>query len=247
MRRFSSIGKDRKGFTLVELLIAIAVVSVLAGLLLPAIQGMRQRSATVQCMSSMRQMYVALFAYRTDVGYLPPGRLVAPGESLSLKMVDHLVPKYLSKLPYCPLIRLTPAGVNELRGKTEKEHFEKAGSYSMNAFLTYSRLEGLPGPLYGGFPYPGDNKMLFIADLYYSGLTWGYDQLGFSLNGADWATVRVAPRDHGNKKILFMFLDGHAEAIAPKVNSNGTYDWSGSFDSWGRNGTYIGVRGFPNS
>ena len=242
MRCLSSIGRDRKGFTLVELLIAIAVVAVLAGILLPAIQGARQRAGTVQCINSMRQMYVALFAYRTDVGYLPPGHLNLPGDSLNFKMADHLVPKYLNKLPYCPLMRLTPAGVAELRGKTEKEHFEQTGSYSMNAFLTYTRLEGLPGPYYGGFPYPGDSKMLFIADIYYSGLTWAADHLGFTLNGADWATVRVAPRDHGNKRLLFMFLDGHAEAIAPKVNSNGTYDWSGSFDSWGRNGTYIWAR-----
>jgi prepilin-type N-terminal cleavage/methylation domain-containing protein/prepilin-type processing-associated H-X9-DG protein len=246
MKPLASIGKDRDGFTLLELLISVAVLAVLAGLLFPAIQGARQRASSVQCMNSMRQMYVALFAYRTDVGYFPPGRLNVPGDSLSLKMADHLVPKYIGKLPYCPLMRLTPAGVKELRGKTEKEHFEETGSYSMNAFLTYTRLEGLPGPLYGGFPYPGDSKMLFIADIYYSGLTWAADQMGFTLNGADWPTVRVAPRDHGNKKLHFMFLDGHATAIAPKVRSNGTYDWSESFDSWGRNGTYIWARGFPN-
>lgn len=242
MRPPSSIERDRDGFTLAELLIAIAVVVVLAGILLPAIQGLRQRTSAAQCTNSMRQMYVALMAYRTDVGYFPPGHLNHPGDPLGLKMGDHLVPKYLSKLPYCPLMRLTPSGVAELRGKTEKEYFEQIGSYSMNAFLTYTRLEGLPGPYYGGLPYPGDSKMLFLADIYYSGLTWAADQLGFTLNGADWPTVRVAPRDHGKKRLLFMFLDGHAAAIAPKVKSNGSYDWSESFDSWGRNGTYIWAR-----
>lgn len=242
MRHHSSIGEHQQGFSLLQLLIAIVVVAVLLGLLIPVIQGVRQRAAGPTCLNGMRQMYVALFAYKADCGYLPPGHLNEPGDPLGLKMADHLVPRYLARMPYCPLIRLTPAGAREFSPKTERQHFEETGTYSLNAFLTYSRLEALPGPYYGGFPYPGDSRMLFLAEVYYSGLTWAADQLRFTLDGADWPTVRVAPRHHGNLRLNFMFLDGHAELIAPKVLANGSYDWSQNFDSWGRNGTYINAR-----
>lgn len=63
---------DRTGFTLLELLVALAVVLVLAALLLPVLSMARQASRRAQCLSQIRQLGMAFLAYTSDAdGFLP--------------------------------------------------------------------------------------------------------------------------------------------------------------------------------
>ncbi|MFW5856793.1 MAG: type II secretion system protein [Planctomycetota bacterium] len=62
----------RHGFTLVELLVVIAIISVLAALLLPALEGAMQTARRVECISILRRNYPALVAFAGDHdGWLP--------------------------------------------------------------------------------------------------------------------------------------------------------------------------------
>jgi prepilin-type N-terminal cleavage/methylation domain-containing protein len=77
MTRFAPF--SRRGFTLVELLVVIAVIGTLVGLLLPAVQSAREASRQSVCASNVKQMGLAILNYESANRVLPPGTVYVAG------------------------------------------------------------------------------------------------------------------------------------------------------------------------
>src|ERR1035437_5640581 len=75
------VSRSRTAFTLIELLVVIAIIAILAALLLPALSKAKTRAQTSQCLSQLRQCYVAMQLYLQDYNRSEERRVGKEGRS----------------------------------------------------------------------------------------------------------------------------------------------------------------------
>ncbi|SIO46799.1 prepilin-type N-terminal cleavage/methylation domain-containing protein/prepilin-type processing-associated H-X9-DG domain-containing protein [Singulisphaera sp. GP187] len=178
------------GFTLIELLVVMGIIAILMGLLLPAVQGVREAGRRAQCSNNLRQIGLALQTYHDAVGSFPPGRMKSFDPRFSGNnppctsyVIDKSFELYI--LPFIENVALYNA-INQsltiLGAENQTVHTISVAAYACPSDpMSGTARELAPGSLsqYGApVPSTGAYRMVFTS---YAGCTGSFEVLALPL------------------------------------------------------------------
>jgi len=220
--RFLEIRQDKGGFTLVELLVVIAIIALLMGILMPAlnrVRQVRQQGKKIACLSNMRQMGIAVQAYLLDNdNRLPPS-------SCSLSDPNQYWLRILAKYTRENLLLRCPSDsakdfVDWDKPLEVAENGLRWSSFAVNSLLDrhcafnrgrYNNVINIRRPMYCIYVSESPSSWRSYAHTHADG--WG---------SVDEAKGQVAwDRHRGTSN--YLFVDGHAENL--KIEQ--TWSWPG--------------------
>jgi prepilin-type N-terminal cleavage/methylation domain-containing protein len=222
------------GFTLIELLVVIAIIAILIGLLVPAVQKVREAAARTQCHNNLKQLALGLHNYHDTHGGFPPAKQeTPPGSSTRVHSWTPLVLPYIEQDNLYRQYRFdknwdnaatNDAGVNQTPVKTFICPSAPSGRVGTNkrAIIDYSPANQItrPNPSVTNMP-PSDPTFIGI--------------LGHN------TSRRLTEVTDGTSNTILLAEDGGRNQIWQMGHFVST---GGSTGAWANPGTEIVVSGF---
>ena len=219
----------RRNFTLIELLIVIAIIAILASMLLPALNKAREQSKSIKCVSNLKQISNGVNFYATDyAGWAPnhdyPGvtyqswantltllKYTPGGQKTTLA-----APKGVYICPSQPNPDL-PWGLpgdsfpkfSNIFGNNGGSYF-RSTHYGINSNLAYPHLPGSGQTRYNFFLLRSPSKTFLITDV--------SDQGSSMAKNPAFGTYTLVLR-HVSKTCNVVFSDGHTDKLTPQPYS----------------------------
>jgi prepilin-type N-terminal cleavage/methylation domain-containing protein len=155
------VPRTRLGFTLIELLVVIAIIAILIGLLLPAVQKVREAAARSTCQNNLKQIALAAHNYESANGYLPPGFLGSMpsdtpyGTDTDIGAIGYNAQLIGVLVPLLPYAEQAPLYQNMMAGAPASNYLDPAKRYP--DFSNYSTFWNNRGARIKTFLCPSDS------------------------------------------------------------------------------------------
>jgi prepilin-type N-terminal cleavage/methylation domain-containing protein/prepilin-type processing-associated H-X9-DG protein len=215
----------RKAFTLIELLVVIAIIAVLIGILLPAVQKVREAAARAQCQNNLKQIALAAHNFHSAYEYFPAGEVLTIGDPV----FDAWIGPWSGERYPSQMIPLLPYLEQNNLANLEKAYYgsilgpDAWSAQPIKVFVCPS--DALPNPAVFVFQQPGGNY--YPQGIFY-GLTSYGANAGTQLrpNGPPTPIVKDGMFNFNTSVRLTDVTDGTANTLLFGEHDSGEPLWS---------------------
>jgi len=250
--RLKTGGFRRQGFTLVEMLVVIAIISLLAAILFPVLSRVRERAKQTSCMSNMRQLGMALTLYLNDKNEGFPPFVVGQTDPRPLPLieraskVDGPVPPAVPEVP-ADLYIMEIAGSGLAHFVSWMDCIYPYTGRSLTLFTCPSHRQSVtdltdPNVAFGGSPeeyaYVTNNRFKVPSFAYVTGYSNIYGSVGgnpaLSYNIAGWPSYRPVRLSMVQDATYKLFLTHDYTLYS---HTTASYQYTRSLDNYAAKGT----------